>query len=212
MKTDGRNKNKIEKIVVCHEIDDQPDTSFWGKYTNNREEWNINRKTGEYCYREYQRDRLVDELEGRITYLNDDGTQTEKVNRLQKRIDNLKEIDFRGYIERGEYQYFEPYARGEKKGSFDYKKNGKQDYERMESLNRGDFCFIGIIAKAEIYVNDTRQTITSGGLWGIESDGGKKYIAEVEREQLDELAENLKSLGFGPRAIKYAVNNHETKE
>lgn len=84
----------------------------------------------------------------------------------------------------------------------------KQDFERMEALNRGDWSYIGIIAKAEIVSpHGTCQTIHSGGLWGIESDSDAKYLVEVENEQLDELKNELLSLGLGERAIERAFQN-----
>ena len=81
-----------------------------------------------------------------------------------------------------------------------------QDWTRAEALNNGVWCFIGIVAKAKIQLgNDSPiQTIHSGGLWGIESDAGD-YLAEVGREQLAELAGELKLLGFGRRAIARAM-------
>jgi hypothetical protein len=34
-------------------------------------------------------------------------------------------------------------------------------------------------------VNGVCQTITSGGLWGIESDSSRQYLSEVEQEGED---------------------------
>ena len=48
------------------------------------------------------------------------------------------------------------------------------------------------------------QEITSGGLWGIESDSDKAYLGEIETEQLSELREQLRAVGFGTRAITTA--------
>lgn len=86
-----------------------------------------------------------------------------------------------------------------------------QDFERMESLERGGWCYLGIIAKAEIWNPRTKvtQTIRSGGLWGIESDSDEAYLKSVGDEQLDELAMELESLGFGDRAIKHAFKSAE---
>ena len=72
-----------------------------------------------------------------------------------------------------------------------------QDYLRLESLDHGDWCYIGIIAKAEVQTNrnSTTQTITSGGLWGIESDSGD-YINQVKADELYGLAIELKAIGF----------------
>ena len=44
----------------------------------------------------------------------------------------------------------------------------------------------------------------TGGLWGSESDSDASYFAEVEQEQLDELAKELTALGFTKRQIDAA--------
>ena len=46
------------------------------------------------------------------------------------------------------------------------RENARKDYDRMESLHRCDWNYIGIKARAEIVIGDVCQTITSGGLWG----------------------------------------------
>ena len=72
------------------------------------------------------------------------------------------------------------------------------DYRRMEGLNNGIWNFIGIKAKADIYFEENGvsqyQEITSGGLWGIESDSDKQYIEECEKEQIEDLKEQLEHL------------------
>ena len=129
----------------------------------------------------------------------------------------------RGDMERNEYRYFNP--------SFNYvDKNGKrlpentdedvrkyvrQDYERMESLNRGDWCFLGVEAVAVYSVGGTPatlQTVTSGGLWGIESDGNGDDMKEIESEQLSELHEQLHAIGFSKRAISAAFKNVQRED
>ena len=49
-----------------------------------------------------------------------------------------------------------------------------------------------------------RQTIRSGGLWGIESDSTPPYFADIGEEQLEELVEILLELGFTRDAIDAA--------
>ena len=97
-----------------------------------------------------------------------------------------------------EYTGFEPYAGGEKLGTKEYKEYGLQDYKRMEQLNNGDFSFMGIIAHANIYLEEngrsTYQKITSGGIWGVESDSDKSYIEEIEKEQTEDLKHQLEHL------------------
>jgi hypothetical protein len=130
-----------------------------------------------------------------------------------------------GDMERGDYRYFNP--------SFNYvDKNGKpkdgltpeevckytrQDYERMERLNRGDWCFIGIVAHAEIGLHRPGNTylieiVHSGGLWGIESDSQPDYLESVEQDELADLKNVLIELGFSKRAISKAFKNVERKE
>jgi hypothetical protein len=108
-------------------------------------------------------------------------------------------------MERGEPRYFngnvENYA-GE--SPEDIRKYCQQDYERMERLSRGDWGYLAIRADAEIIVDGVSQEISSGGLWGIESDSDRTYLTEIETEQLSELREQLRAVGFGTRAISTA--------
>jgi len=115
-----------------------------------------------------------------------------------------------GDVGRNEYRYFNPNWENYKGlEDSEIRKYCQQDYKRMESLNRGNWCFIGVSADAEIVLGDTCQTITSGGLWGIESDSGADYFAEVEQEQLAELRGQLHVIGFSKRAIASAFKNVE---
>jgi len=159
-------KPTIDSITIKHILDDCPDTSWIGKYSD---QWE---------------------------------------NGVIKRYN----------AERNEYKYFIPgnsytdhwealHKIGYSKGDCDYlaRKYNYEDYKRMESLNNGDICFIGIIAEATILIPNSygtysqSQRITSGGLWGIESDSDKSYIAEVETEQLADLKDQLKALGISTR-------------
>ena len=64
------------------------------------------------------------------------------------------------------------------------------------SIRTETSAFIGIRAEAEIVVHGVCQTITSGGLWGIESDSARQYLSDVEQEEVDQLKAILQSLGF----------------
>ncbi len=104
-----------------------------------------------------------------------------------------------------EYLYFLPAMTAEETGN---PESPKQDFERMESLNDGQWCFVGIIAKAVIVsAQGVTQTIRSGGLWGIESDSDKSYLEEIARDELFNLRAELEAFGFGKRAIDYAFKN-----
>ena len=107
-----------------------------------------------------------------------------------------------------EYRFFIPAMTGEETGN---PESPKQDFERMEAYNRGDWGCIGIIAKAELWNPTTHvcQTVRSGGIWGVESDG-KDYIGSLEKEELANLKAELLDLGIGERAIERAFKNVET--
>jgi hypothetical protein len=67
-----------------------------------------------------------------------------------------------------------------------------------------DWYMIGIDAVARIVVNGVCQTLTSGGLWGIEDDSGEEYLSSIEDEQTEELHRILLDLGFSLDDIRAA--------
>lgn len=150
--------NRIEDITVKAVVDESPDTSWLGEYTDSPDDWAICRHCGEYL-------ALVD-----------DEHEIPRVGR--------------------KYRFFRPYSAGEKEGTTEYQEYGYRDYKRMEGLGRGDWCFIGIMAEATVSTESGRtETLTSGGLWGIESDAGKDYLDSVTDEELADLRSHLESFG-----------------
>lgn len=106
--------------------------------------------------------------------------------------------------ERNSYKYFNP-----QKGACENKKQARRDYDRMIAYDRGHWGMIGITAEAETMIDIGGGSwkvdkITSGGLWGIESDSDKEHIKEVENEQLSELKSYLKEYGFTTKQINKA--------
>lgn len=70
--------------------------------------------------------------------------------------------------------------------------------DRMAAWAKGDWEFVGVIARADIAVPIgqgcfTSFTIDSAGLWGVESDAGD-YLDEVFEQEKAELLSNLKTL------------------
>lgn len=97
------------------------------------------------------------------------------------------------------------------------KKYTEQDYRRMENYNAQQWQFIGIRAEAEIGLPQNGggfllQTISSGGLWGVEDEftGNQPYHEEIAKEELSALRDSLKQLGFSTRAISKAFREVET--
>jgi hypothetical protein len=109
-----------------------------------------------------------------------------------------------------EYRFFIPvYSNWEGESDAKKREYALHDWKRMEDLSKGEWCFVGVIAKAIVTsIPGTMQTLRSGGLWGIESDSGK-YLDEVRTEQLQELRAELDAFGFGSRAIDYAFKKAE---
>lgn len=184
-------KKKIFEVRLVHETDTDPDLSWIGEYTDELRDGVIVRDRNEY-YEKLPREMDRD-ANGRFSGKGD-------------LIDPLPE---RGR----EYRGFRPYAGGEKVGTKEYYEYGMQDYRRMEDYNNMQWCFIGIKATAKVGVsldggeNYTLETISSGGLWGIESDSDKEYFREVEAEEMAQLKSLLLAYGFGRSTVARAVKN-----
>lgn len=115
----------------------------------------------------------------------------------------------RGDMGRNEFRYFIAAMSAKETGN---PESVEQDYKRAEAMNRGEWWYVGIRAEARIVVGETCQRITSGGLWGIESDSGADYFAEVQAEELANLKEQLMELGFSRRAVSAALKNCEDSD
>lgn len=116
-----------------------------------------------------------------------------------------------GYHDPREFRYFNPnWQNYEGEPEADIRKFCQQDFERMEALNNGQWQFIGIRAEAEIQLSgDVVQTLSSGGLWGIESDSDGAYLEDIQNEQIAELGQQLEAAGFSKRAVAKAFENIE---
>jgi len=100
---------------------------------------------------------------------------------------NAIDREARGDMGHNEYRYFNP-ANAEA---------AELDYQRSETLNRGEWCYLLIHAAAVVHSErGIAQTVTSGYIGGIESDSGEAYLAEIETEQLAELRKELEALGI----------------
>ena len=123
----------------------------------------------------------------------ENGVIVRSMEEFYEKLPDETEIPSRGR----EYRFFKPYAGGEESGTKDYYTYGLQDFERMEGLNNGDWRFVGIVAEASVLAPTEEsyfrtETLSSGGLWGIESDSGD-YLKEVAKEQIDDLKDHLKN-------------------
>jgi hypothetical protein len=211
---------RIVNVTIKREADTSPDTSWLGEYSNRAtSDYSIDRAHAEDCPENDKPTEAVEQVERVIAYLtstsyapNDDaGYQaiSDAQDLCIEKQDELRECTCgeRGDMQRGEYQFFNPsfnYVGKDGKPTegltpADVRKYTRKDYDRMESLNAGNWCFVGIRAEAEIVIGDTVQRMTSGGLWGIESDSDRDYFREVETEELAGLREVLRGVGLCPR-------------
>ena len=110
----------------------------------------------------------------------------------------------RGEKGRNEFRYFVPAMTGEQTGN---PESPEQDYKRMEAYNRQEWGMFGVKAVAEVALSfDGGKTwkldyLTSGGLWGIESDSEASCFEEVKRDELANLTQILEAYGFDPILI-----------
>lgn len=167
---------KIESIRVIHRLDESPDTSHIGEYTDKQSEWAILRSKGEY-------------------------------------VANLPE-DFEMPRRGREYLFFVPCGGYEKPGTKEYQEYGKQDFARMEDFNNGGWHYIGVIAEAEVSYpcgNNSRriQRLSSGGLWGVESDAGD-YLKEIAKQELDDLKSHLEAFNVDLSNFEELAEEAET--
>jgi len=214
MKTNkATRKGRILSITVVTRPDECPDTSWLGEYGEDYNPAAIVCETGEFVADIERREKILDRLSDEVSFREcsdtplDSTIPRQRLEKLTAEWEDLNRIPERGR----RYRYFTPCAGGEKPGGKYWRKYARQDYDRMEALSRGDWYFMGIVAEARITLpgSDVIQRITSGGLWGIESDCGD-YQREVEDDQLVELRGELEALGFGGRALDVAFNDIES--
>lgn len=134
------NKPTLDEIVCYHILDDSPDLSFIGEFSDTPGKGAI--------------DHRARSGEGNRTF-----------------------------------QYFNP-------ANPEY---AEQEYKRMMEFERCEVGHIGIKAEATIWLDaggDAKkmQIISSGGLWGIESDSEPSYFKEIEADQIEELRGYLEQL------------------
>lgn len=234
-----KNMKRIHSVTIKRMIDESPDTSWLGEYSNRAtSEYSIDRAHNIECDVNNPPIEAIEKVDHILAHLfakrglltnGDDSAVWQAIDEACDILGEAKEsleacdCDERGDMTRGEYQYFNPsFNYVDKQGNAkdltpeEVRKYTRQDYERMEALNRGDWCFIGISAEAEYSIDSPNgspiQTVTSGGLWGIESDSDAAFFAETEQEQLSELRDQLHAIEFSKRAIATAFKTIERQE
>jgi len=204
MKTNTASK-RILSVVVTRETDTDPDFSHLGEYSDTPEDYAIV-ATGEY------EGEFVDHLPCECGHGKDEHKEIEDGYAPCAECDceDFDQVE----VQRGrDYRYFNSGSVDSDNTDEDNRTYAQQDFKRMQDYNRLEWCFVGVHAKATVQLTgDLTQKVTSGGLWGIESDSDDSYLTEVENEQLDELKDELHAIGFSKRAIAAAFRNVEHKD
>jgi hypothetical protein len=57
--------------------------------------------------------------------------------------------------------------------------------ERQRAYDSGEFCFVGVrvVVESNDGTSGVSRVLTTGGLWGIESDSGEDYFRSVAADE-----------------------------
>ncbi len=78
--------------------------------------------------------------------------------------------------------------------------------DRLAQYQNGDFTFVGIRVEAEVEIDGAMQTLTSAGLWGIESDSEESFLKETAGEEWAQLRETLLTIGVPSKQVPQKLN------
>ena len=228
-----KNTKRILEVKIIRITDTDPDSSYLGEYANKPDsEYSIDRATDEF---QGDIDAGRDKLQRIEEYLDDQYNEAlagseyadnDYADVLQDTRDTIsdasREFDDVSWNSR-EFRYFNPNIENYKgEPDQDIRKYCRQDYTRMEELNKGYWYYMGVYTTAQVSLKyqvnkgcvaghevytELLQTIRSGGLWGTESDSDRDHIESIGKEELSDLRSQLKILGFSTRAISTAFKN-----
>ena len=229
----NKSMKRIHRVTIKRMYDESPDTSWLGEYSDRQaSEYSIDRAHDLDCIAntgyaspdtECRNCGLAQKQHETVWFETVPQLRCFVAEDMHDEQETFTPVDCdcgRGEWNHREYRYFNPSPnyvndRGdlvEGNTADEVRKYVRQDYERMESLSRGDWCFVGIRADAEYSVGGPYapiQEITSGGVWGFESDMGEDEFKSEEENALDELKAQLKGIGFSARAIAAAFKHVE---
>jgi hypothetical protein len=162
-----KNTKRILEVKLIRAIDTDPDTSYYGEYSIRPEsEFSLDRATDEFQGdidngRDWL-DRIATRLQDEYDQLNEDATaedlpETDWMFMVDKAMDTVRDLrndapfdDDSVSWNRREYRYFNPSDNYKGEPAEDIRQYVRQDYERMEAYNRGDWCYVGVYATAEV--------------------------------------------------------------
>jgi len=195
-----RDSKRIDTVTIKRIQDDDGDLSWLGEFADTADtDYSI------VAFGQHEGEFVKDlpcecgHLESRH---NDDGC-TECLTPSGETCDYFDRVD----VPRGrDYRYFNPEVDSSVTDDSEQRTYALQDYKRARDYGQ-TWAFEGVRADARVIINGTVQVVTSGGLYGIESDSEANYFDEVGKEQLAELKGQLHALGFSKRAISAAFRD-----
>jgi hypothetical protein len=204
----------IQSVRIKRMLDDNPDTSYLGVYTNDIRPGVIIREHDEFYERiptEMDRDcdgRFIGKAEPTARRGQNGWAGFEPANHVPHDPKNWKHVS-----PAGKMNAYKKYG-SLKNADYAY---ALQDYHRFEELVRGDWYYIGIIVEATVSISVAGVplnsiTVRSGGLWGIESDIGDESINETISGEKFSLRAKLRKMGFPNDQIDAAFKDAKVIE
>jgi hypothetical protein len=77
--------------------------------------------------------------------------------------------------------------------------------DRLLAYKRKRFSFLRVRAEAEVVIEEIGQTLTSGGMPGVESDSEDEYIDEIVAREWETLRAVLKTVGVPTEKLPLEV-------
>jgi hypothetical protein len=78
--------------------------------------------------------------------------------------------------------------------------------ERRKAHKRGELGFLGVHVEADVFIEDTEQTLVSPGLAGIESDLDDGELDQIVSEEWTALRTVLKTVGVATEQLPLEVD------
>ena len=100
------------------------------------------------------------------------------------------------YESPNEFLFQDPEYREQDEARYGAWEHGEWHYVAINAIARIEFCLDNIPGGSAGF-----NTITSLGLWNIESDSDPSYFAEVYADEVYDLKDQLKALGIGDELI-----------
>lgn len=83
--------------------------------------------------------------------------------------------------------------------------------ERRASFEQGEFGFVGTYIEADVIIEGTEQTLTSPGMWGVESDLSEEELDQIVDEEWRALRPVLKTIGVATEELPLAAEREWRK-